>query len=108
MDISELDYDDSRRQNYLDETLTGNSVAYPVDDIATVMLSGVTGGSARVQWTMSRREKVADDTAKWHEWSADSSAAERGTVFDGPITFIRVLASTAQTRYNLEVRVSND
>lgn len=105
MIVKNLEYVGYRNCHFLEVRLTGDSPAVDMPDyfkVVTVMLSSVTGGTAKIQFSMSTIEAVQLDTAIWHDCSTGNITTEGGLAIDSPITFIRVLASPTVS-YILEV-----
>lgn len=103
MDIEYLDRKAGRDRLKL--TQNGNSDAISVPDdfgVMTVILSAVTGGSAKVQYSLADKDSVSGDTASWHDWSVGDVTSDGGTSFNSPIAYIRVVSSDS-TNYTLEV-----
>lgn len=107
MQVDYLSYDERRHSYYLELKDSGDSNAIIMPnsfDKITVMLSSVSGGNAKVQYSLSTLAKVKADSAIWHDWSVGNVSSEGGTSFDSPIAFIKVVAG-ASVNYALEVLV---
>lgn len=107
MNIEKLIYDNRRNGHYTIINDTGNSdaIEFPVNfSKSTVMLSSIANGSAKIQYSLASPASVGDDTAIWHDWSVGDLTSSGGIVFDGPMTYIRVVAGNS-VNYILEVLV---
>jgi hypothetical protein len=101
-----IKYLDKRTKSFgISVTQTGNSDAYhcPYNfDSLTVMLSGITGGEATVQFSLSNKDDVINDTGIWHNWYHNAVTETSGACAYSPLSYLRVISASA-VRYTLEI-----
>ncbi len=105
MDIKYMNEDSGRYS--LDLAQSGNSDAIHIPDdfgVMTAQLSSVAGGTAEIQYSLSKQADVAGDKAVWHGWSLGDIADASGIAFDSPISYLRVVAG-AGVSYRLELLI---
>ena len=80
--------------------LTGNSDALIIPSSLfkfNAQLSGITGGSVTLQYTLSPRNDIVADTAIWLAWSVGAVTASGGHEFNNTVNAIRLRAGTGVT-----------
>lgn len=98
MNIRYLGYNYKKYNIELD--IVGNSDAIQIPEAhhtGTIFLSKITLGSATVEFTLSTVDKVKNDTALWHPWSANAVSKDTGFNFSTTITHVRVIADSTVT-----------
>lgn len=105
MNVTNLNVNNGRFHLRIDGTDNSNVIHIPLNVLPiTVMLTAVTNGTAKVQYALEGDKiKVLDTIAKWYDWSRGDISSEAGTVFDSPISYIKVKTSLAIVTYTLEV-----
>jgi len=76
----------------IDESLADIGYSDPVTDIVLPLTVCVIPDDAtgKVQYTTSPEASIADDTAIWRDWAAGEVDETTETVFDAPITGLRL------------------
>lgn len=103
MNMQQLPYNAKLDKHYIQLSHTGNSPAISIPseyNKFTVLLSSITGGTAKIQYSLSMENKILDDTAIWHDWSIGELTSEGGMIFNSYVAYIRVIADN---NYVLEV-----
>ena len=67
-----------------------------------VVISDISGGSVKVQWSLSDRAAVDGDVAIWHDWTHQDVLDFSQHTFDMPIRYLRVLAND-EVEYTFEI-----
>lgn len=70
-----------------------------------VHLSGISGGTCTIEYSLSPKDRVEDDTAIWHSWGLGALSSKGGVVLGIPVSFIRVVTTLQTTSYKLEVAI---
>ena len=60
-----------------------------------------TGGTAKVQITISTPEEVAASTAVWFDWGLGEVSDNTMDVLEAPVSAIRVVALTGSAKFDL-------
>lgn len=80
-----------------------NAIHIPADSgDMTAILSNVSGGTAKVQYSLSSQMRVESDSAVWHDWSIGDVDDVEGIKLDSPISYLRAVALDAVS-YRLEL-----
>lgn len=61
------------------------------------------GGTARVEFTLSPMTDVLKGEAIWVAWSEGDVSTENSAVLDGPVTALRLIATTAAATWQVKV-----
>lgn len=97
-------------KHYVD-TVTGNSLAYQDPARADVVfyVSGITGGTVDIEFTLSNVEAIKNDTALWHKIESYERLSQHGggNLSSLLATAFRVIASDQAMTYTVEYKAEN-
>lgn len=114
MNIVQLEYDtNDPGKVFFDQELTGDSDAIDISDyrdkLTIIVISNVAGGSATIEYSLSSKSKVLEDTAIFHASSmANISTSKQGEI-SVPVNYLKVVTnptlSSVPVTYQLEILV---